>query len=224
MLSETFRKSRIFCSFSTRSSLLRRVRSGNEAAWFEFHDRYVRMVRHIGTQRGLSAVECDELMADVMLIFWRKIDSFFYDPGRGRFRSYLATIADFAARKIFRNNRKKPEIPFTGDYPADVDAAEMEEWRDHLLKTALAELRESVDTVTYEAFYMLAVQGRPVEEVSAVTRKSANTLYGIRFRCTRKLKRIISAYRKLEDGALDSAIRTEKAGRTESRKTPRPSE
>ena len=224
MLSETFRKSRVFCTFSTRSSLLRRMRSGNEAAWFEFHDRYVRMVRHIGKQRGLAPGECDELMIDVMLIFWKKMDAFFYDPVRGRFRSYLATIADFAARKILRNNRKQSELPLAGDYPADVDAAEMEEWRDHLLKTALAELRESVDTVTYEAFYMLAVQGRPVEEVSAVTRKSANTLYGIRFRCTRKLKRIIGDYRKLEDGALDSAIHTEKNGRTESRKTPRPSE
>jgi len=224
MLSETFRKSRIFCSFSTRSSLLNRMRSGNEAAWLEFHDRYVRMVRHIGARRGLAPGECDELMTDVMLIFWKKMDAFFYDPGRGRFRSYLATIADFAARRILRNNRKKSELPLSGDYPADVDAAEMEEWRDHLLKTALAELRESVDTVTYEAFYMLTVQGRPVDEVSAVTRKSANTLYGIRFRCIRKLKRIIGDYRKLEDKALDSAIRTENNGRTERRKTPRPSE
>ena len=224
MSSDTFRKSRAFCTFSTRSSFLRRVRSGNEAAWFEFHDRYVRMVRHIGAQRGLSAPECDELMVDVMLIFWKKMESFFYDPRRGRFRSYLAAIADLAARKVLRNNRKKSELPLSFDYPADVDVSEMEEWRNHLLKTALAELRESVDTVTYEAFYMLAVQGRPVEEVSAVTRKSANTLYGIRFRCIRKLKRIIGGYRQLEDGALNSAIRTEKAGRTESRKTPRLSE
>ena len=223
MLSETFRKSRVFCSFSTRSSFLRRVRSGNEAAWFEFHDRYVRMVRQIGAQRGLTSDECDELMVDVMLIFWKKMDAFFYDPGKGRFRSYLATIADFAARKVLRNHRKKSELPLSCDYPADVDASEMEEWKNHLLKTALAELRESVDTVTYEAFFMLAVQGRPVEEVSSVTCKSANTLYGIRFRCIRKLKSIIADYRQLEDGALDSAIRTEKAGRTERRKTPPPS-
>ena len=71
---------------------------------------------------------------------------------------------------------------------------------------------------------MLFCQGRSVEEVSAVTRKSPNTLYGIRFRCIRKLKRIIAEYRRFEDEALNSAIRTETADRTGRHKTPHPSE
>ena len=213
-----------FCAFSTRSSFLRRVKAGDESAWFEFHEKYVDMIRRIGVRQGLSLQECEDLMVEVMLVFWRKLDDFVYDPGRGRFRSYLGVIARYVSFRILRDNRPLPAPPLPESYPAEVDVAQMEAWRNYLLEKALEELRESVDTVTYEAFYMLFVQGRTIKEVSAVTRKSANALYGIRFRCAKKLKSIIAEYRRLEDAALNSPIRTEKACRTESRKTPRFSE
>ena len=222
MQTDMLRQSTRFCSFTTRSSFLARIRSGEESAWFEFHDKYVRMIRQIGTSRGLTPTECDDLMVDVMVIFWRKMETFVYDPERGRFRSFLGTIADFAALKILRRHRELPETPLIADYPAEVDSAEMEEYRRYIWGKALEELRESVDTVTYQAFYMLFCQGRSVEEVSAVTRKSANTLYGIRHRCIRKLKRIIAEYRRFEDEALSSATRTAKDGCTDCRKTPPP--
>ena len=74
----------------------------------------------------------------------------------------------------------------------------MDEWRDYLMQKALEELQNSVDTVTYQAFYMLVFQKRTIAEVSAVTRKTPNTLYGIRSRCTRKLKSIITTYRQFD--------------------------
>ena len=220
--SDMLRQSTRFCSFTTRSSFLKRLRAGEESAWFEFHDKYVRMIRQIGTSRGLTPTECDDLMVDVMVIFWRKMETFVYDPERGRFRSFLGAIADFASLKILRDQRKLSEAPPLADYPDEVDPADMEEWRRYIWEKALGELRESVDTVTYEAFHMLFCQGRPVEEVAAVTRKSPNTLYGIRHRCIRKLKRIIAEYRRFEDEVLSSATRTAGDGCTDCRKTPPP--
>ena len=219
---DSLQQSTRFCNFTTRSSFLNRVRAGDEAAWFEFHDKYIGMIRQIGASRGLTPTECDDLMVDVMVIFWRKMETFIYDPERGRFRSFLGAIADFAALKILRNQRKQSEASPLADYPAEVDPADMEEWRRYIWEKALGELRESVDTVTYEAFHMLFCQGRPMAEVSAVTRKSPNTLYGIRHRCIRKLKRIIAEYRRFEDEALSSATRTAEDGCTDCRKTPPP--
>ena len=223
MRRKDFLKSTHFSNFSTHSSFLNRVRSGDETAWFEFHEKYVRMIRHIGTMRGLTPTECDDLMIDVMVIFWKKAESFVYDPAHGRFRSYLGAIANFAALKILGKNRPQT-VPLPEDYPAEVDVPEMEKWHDYLLEKAIEELRESVDTVTYEAFYMLCIQERAVGDVAAVTRKSPNTLYGIRHRCLQKLKKIIAEYRRFEDAALSSAIHTETADRSSCRKTSRPSD
>ena len=222
MRREDFLNSTHFSNFSTHSSFLNRIKSGDETAWFKFHERYVRMIRHIGTLRGLTPAECDDLMIDVMVIFWKKAESFVYDPEHGRFRSYLGAIANFAALKLLGKNRPQTG-PLPEDYPAEVDVTEMEKWHDYLLGKAVEELRESVDTVTYEAFYMLCIQERSVSDVAAVTRKSPNTLYGIRHRCLQKLKKIIAEYRRFEDAALSSAIHTETDDRPSCRKTPPPS-
>ena len=202
MLADTLLSGFKISSFGTRSSFLDRIRSGDETAWFDFHRRYVKMIHHIGAQRGLSTAECDDLMVEVMLIFWKKMDRFVYDPNRGKFRSYIGKIAELLSLKILRDDRKNPAIEFSEEYPADVDAACMKEWNEYLMSRALEDLRSSVDTVTYQAFYMLMFQHRTVAEVSAVTRKSANTIYGIRSRCVKKLKKIIAGYRQFDEEHL----------------------
>ena len=185
-------------SSATRSSFLEKIRSGDEKAWFQFREKYIQMIRHIGRLRGLTDEECDDLMTEVMVIFWKKMEHFIYDSTRGKFRSYLGRIADFASLKMLRKKRKDVTCPLTGDYPDELDCTAMDEWRDYLMQKALEELQNSVDTVTYQAFYMLVFQKRTIAEVSAVTRKTPNTLYGIRSRCTRKLKTIITAYRQFD--------------------------
>lgn len=202
MLGDTLLSGFKISSFGTRSSFLDKIRSGDETAWFDFHRRYVKMIHHIGIQRGLSNAECDDLMIEVMLIFWKKMDNFVYDPNRGKFRSYLGKIAELLSLKILRNDRKNPSLELPCEYPADVDVASMEEWNEYLMSRALEDLRASVDTITYQAFYMLVFQRRSVAEVSAVTRKSANTIYGIRSRCVKKLKKIIAAYRQFDEETL----------------------
>ena len=202
MLGDTLLSGFKISSFGTRSSFLDKIRSGDETAWFDFHRRYVKMIHHIGIQRGLSNAECDDLMIEVMLIFWTKMDNFVYDPNRGKFRSYLGKIAELLSLKILRNDRKNPSLELPCEYPSDVDVASMEEWNEYLMSRALEDLRASVDTITYQAFYMLVFQRRSVAEVSAVTRKSANTIYGIRSRCVKKLKKIIAAYRQFDEETL----------------------
>jgi RNA polymerase sigma-70 factor (ECF subfamily) len=204
MLVDTLLSGLKISSFGTRSSFLDKIRSGNESAWFDFHRRYVKMIHHIGTQRGLSNAECDDLMIEVMLIFWKKMDNFVYDPHRGKFRSYIGRIAELLSLKILRDDRKNPAVELSDEYPADIDSTCMDEWNEYLMDRALEDLRASVDTVTYQAFYMLVFQHRTVAEVSAVTRKSANTIYGIRSRCVKKLKKIIAGYRQFDEETLRS--------------------
>ena len=190
-------------SLTTQTSLLREIQSGSESAWHDFYSRYAAMISKIGEKRHLTAEECDDLMIDVMVIFWKKVDAYLADPHRGKFRKYLAKLASGAAAKIFHKNRPTAALPpEEPDYPSDVDEFYMEEWRNFILKRALEDLKNNVDSDTYNVFYMSVVQNRPVEDIAKVTRKTPNNIYVIRSRCLQKLKQLIAFYRQCEDAEL----------------------
>ena len=189
-------------SLTTSSTLLHEIQLGSENAWHDFYSRYADMISRVGEKRHLTAEECDDLMIDVMVIFWKKVDSFLADPNRGKFRTYLTAVAAKAAEKIFRKNRQQPPPAVEDDYPDDIDVYYMEEWRNFIFKQALEELQEAVDTDTYNVFYMSVVQKRPVEDIAKVTRKTPNNIYVIRSRCTKKLKQLIANYRQREESEL----------------------
>ena len=211
----SFRRSRASLPSTTRSSFLRRVRAGNEQAWCEFYRRYAGMIADIGRRRGLTPEEREEMYNDVLLTFWKKIDTFIYDRSRGTFRGYLAAIADFISLRLFRKRQLRQKRFVEAeleDYPCEVDPAVMEEWRNFVLDKALEELQTQVDTETWETFHMSFVQGRPVEEVASVTRKSPGNIYVIRSRCLRRLREILRAFRQSGE--------SEPSGHSQSRKLP----
>lgn len=196
--------SRNWKNYTTHTSFLERVKSGSEEAWNEFFNKYSGMIRNIGKKRNLSPEDCDDLMVEVMTIFWQKLDTFFYDRERGKFRSYLSKIANLSAFRIFNRNNKTPESTVLTDaeYPAEVDALFMKEWQDFLLQKAMDEVKDSVDTEVWQAFYMSGIQNRPVEEVAKITRKSANNIYVIRSRITKKLQKLIASYKEAAENEL----------------------
>ena len=193
-------------SYTTDRSLLRHVQQGNEDAWNRFYQKYIGMIHSIGKKRRLTPEERDELMIDVMTIFWRKMEHFIYDRNRGKFRSYLGKIADYCAMQIFSKKEDDPEIISDPkmDYPNDVDDALMEDWQNYLLDKALEALRENVDTEVYQVFYMSFIQKCPVAEIAAITRKTPNNIYVIRSRCLSKLTALIKEFRQLDDQMLSS--------------------
>ena len=72
----------------------------------------------------------------------------------------------------------------------------MAEWQAFILERALEDLKNHVDSDTYNVFYMSVVQNRPVEDIAKVTRKTPNNIYVIRSRCLQKLKQLIADYKR----------------------------
>ena len=128
--------------YTTRKSLLDQVQAGNEEAWREFYQKYRGMIVAIGRNRHLSEEECDELLQDVMRIFWKRMERFTYDPDKGKFRGYLSRITHYAAMKKW--NQRGPETvteeSIPEEYGDEVDRALMEEYESFILREALKEV------------------------------------------------------------------------------------
>ena len=201
-------------AFTTRKSLLAKVRAGDEVSWTEFYAAYKPLVLLCGQDCMLTPDENDELVQQVMSEIFRKDilgkynpdhipDDvvFHYDPARGRFRHYLRGIIRNQALKIIQKRKSFAELdnPKQQHPEASVDVWNDlwdEEWKRHVLAMALTELKGHVQPETYMAFEMYAIQERPVQEVAAFLNLSIASIYTAKSRCVVALKEIIS---KLEE-------------------------
>ena len=80
-------------SLTTNITLLEKITDGDEISWNKFYEIYSPLIRTSGEQWHLNESECDELVQDVMVNFFKRAKTFRYDRSRGSFRSYLRTIA-----------------------------------------------------------------------------------------------------------------------------------
>ena len=201
-------------AFTTRKSLLAKVRAGDEVSWAEFYAAYKPLILLCGQDCKLTPDENDELVQQVMSeIFQKDIVGkydpdhipddvvFHYDPAHGRFRHYLRGIIRNHALKLYQKRKRFVEFDASAQQIAEpsVDVWNElwdEEWKRHVFAMALTELKGHVQPETYVAFEMYAIQERPVQEVASFLNLSIASVYTAKSRCVAALKEIIS---KLED-------------------------
>jgi len=195
-------------AYTTRKSLLRKVREGDEIGWREFYCTYRPLILRRGMDFKLRPQELDDLLQRVMEEFFQKellavkfdIDNippeltFRYDNGRGRFRDFLRRVVTNHACKILRARRD--QRPLDGDSPlpdpeAGEDARWEQEWRCHLLNEALRELRNQVAPVTFQAFEMSSLKEHGARETAAFLGISPAAVYTARSRCLARLRKIV---------------------------------
>lgn len=196
-------------AYTTKKSLLRKVREGDEIGWHEFYETYKPLILRRGMDFSLRTQELAELVQKVMLEFFQKglfhsrydIDNvpeeltFRYDEKKGRFRDFLRRVVTNHALKILRSRRD--QAPLDGlahaipDPSCSCDEQWENEWRQHLMTQALAELRGQVASVTYQAFEMYAMKRKSVTDTAEFLNLSVSSVYTARSRCVAKLKAII---------------------------------
>ena len=172
-------------AFTTRKSLLAKVRSGDEVSWREFYETYKPLILLCGGDHHLTADEKEELISKVMCeIFQKDIVGkydpekipdgvvFKYDPAKGRFRHFLRKIIRNQALGIIR--KRSRHVSLDGpDAPDPVAEDEWEsdwarEWQRHLYIEALKELKLRVDAKTYSAFELYAVNCTDIIQADGV--------------------------------------------------------
>ncbi len=179
---------------TTSVTFLERITAGDEISWNQFMEIYSPLIRLVGGDWGLSAVERDELVQDVMVNFFKASRNFRYDKGRGSFRAYLRTIVRNCVFAIIR--KREHDIGCPDKEPsASVDCAFEEkwdsEWRNHLLGEALNVLKREMDAISYRAFYRYAIEGEDPSRVAAELGLSVNAVYVNKCRALGRLRHIV---------------------------------
>lgn len=190
---------------TTSKTLLDKLQSGDAVSWTEFFDRYREIIISLGNLKGLTPEECDDLVQEVMLCFFKNSKTFVFNPQIARFRTYFgriiqARIFDLLRRR-YQSNRlasgmEEPDGPELETPDFLLNEALLCEWRKLLLEDALALLRKRVAPETYLAFDLHMRQALPVEEVMRTLSVNRQFVYTAKTRCLKTLKQIIADWNR----------------------------
>jgi RNA polymerase sigma factor (sigma-70 family) len=184
--------------FTTRITLLEKVRQGNNPGWDEFAQIYKPLIFLRGRDRGLDNHELDDLAQQVFLNLYEKESVQKYENDRGRFRDYLRTIIDRRAFDLLRKRKTiKPEDHEELSPSEDSEMTQRweTEWKNHLYHQALEIIRPEVSTKTLEAFELSLEHKLCPEAIAKQLDISVDSVYVAKHRV---LKRLAPIIRQLE--------------------------
>lgn len=177
---------------TTRASLLVRIRDPRDAeAWRVFDEIYRPMLIRFACARGLHQADAEDVVQHCMTTVHEHIGGFDYNPQKGRFKSWLRTIINNRIRNFFRVRReyhgKTQELRQVADQELTPEELFEKLWMQEHLRHCLRQLRENVDQTTFKAFHDYVIDQKPAEEVCGELGITADNLYSIKWRMTRKV-------------------------------------
>ncbi len=178
----------------TRSSLLMRVKDHRDhAAWEEFLGIYRSVVHRFARQHGLQDADAQDLAQNVLTAVACQIDDWQPDRSRGRFRTWLLKVAFNQTMTLFR--RRRCDVAQGGTTAAvamqllpDAATTLQLNYRREIFRQIAAEIRQEFEEVTWQAFWMTAVENHSVADVAERLQLSVGAVYTARSRVFRRLK------------------------------------
>jgi RNA polymerase sigma-70 factor (ECF subfamily) len=161
----------------TSPTLLGRLRQApaDQAAWGLFVDRYGPRLYAWCRHWRLQHADAQDVTQVVLTKLAQKLRTFAYDRGRS-FRGWLKTLTDRACSDLLQA-RQRPgagsgdsrvaELLQTVAARADLGRRLEEEYDRELLEEAMARVRRRVQARTWDAFRLLALEGRSGAEAAA---------------------------------------------------------
>lgn len=178
----------------TRSSLLLRLGDArDDEAWRSFDETYRELIERYCRSRGLRAADADDVRQVVLMSLARAFKGFRYQPGRGRFHSYLGRVVDNAIRRMRVADRRAPELlddallaRLARAEDADVDEAWECEWVGHHLRLAMRTVRASFEPRSMAMFDRI-LAGSGTEAVAEEFGVSPQAVHKVKQRIRRRL-------------------------------------
>lgn len=177
----------------TSESLLRRVRNpADSRSWREFSLLYSPLLTRYARARGLARTDAEDIAQECMRILVKRLPGFEYCRKKGRFSSWLRTVANNEVNRMLSKRRPSRASTSVLRSLRQQERGELAVWegiwlRDHL-RFCLASVRDELAQKTFEAFRLVVLDERPVAEVCTSLDMNRNQVYLAKSRVLRRLK------------------------------------
>ncbi|MEK6263071.1 MAG: sigma-70 family RNA polymerase sigma factor [Planctomycetota bacterium] len=183
----------------TRASLILRLPSTADAeAWREFVSIYEPFVYRFARRGALQDADARELVQNVLLAVARAVGRWRPDGDRGKFRTWLFRIARNQLIDLLGKRRRQAAgrggTSFLGvlDQQPALDGWSDEDvklsHRRELFRWAAERVKGTVKEATWRAFWLTAVEDRPVDDVAHTLGLSTGAVYIARSRVLARLR------------------------------------
>ena len=185
----------------TRSSLVLRLRDDRDGdAWRAFVDVYAPAVFAFARRQGLQDADAADVAQDVCRKVAAALRAGGYDAGRGAFRPWLFGVVRNELKMFWRTQgrhaRGTGDTDFLRVLAELPEPAAEETWdlevRRRLFSWACDRVRPTVAPATWQAFWMLAVEGSDGEAAAHATGLTAAAAYLAKSRVLAKLRQAVA--------------------------------
>ncbi|MEM0924755.1 MAG: sigma-70 family RNA polymerase sigma factor [Planctomycetota bacterium] len=199
---------------ATRRSLILQLGTRSDAAWAEFLQIYEKAIIGYCIRRGLQEADAHDVAQAVYQAIDRKIPDWDPDASRGSFRAWIfrvtrnMTVDHLTARSrnpISGSDTRTDELlsqvydpsGFSDGSPTGFHLA----LRRSLFEWACGQVQAEVQSVTWQAFSLCAIDGRKPREVASLLEISVGNVYTAKCRVMAKIRDVVESW-DLDDFAL----------------------
>ena len=162
----------------TRISLLDALSKGDkQTAWAMFYRQYAVLISNWCRRWGASAEDSEDIVQETLLVVFRKIAAFQYDPNRS-FRSWLKKVAYRIWLRVFQDKKQASSSPESAAVIAKNDLRlliafkEFGDILDHVIvqeihNIALCNVRKKVSERNWVCYQRCDIQNLEKTEVAA---------------------------------------------------------
>lgn len=182
----------------TRLSLIGRLHDKDDGdAWTEFVQTYEPLILAVARRRGMQHADAAEVAQEVLNRVAGSIEKWNPDPAKGAFRGWLYRVTRNMTIDYLRRNRRwrSSEGDAGLEAIASPSADESQEFRieyeRQLFSWAAGKVRPSFKAENWQAFWLSAVEERPIEEVATQLGLSRGQIYVARSRIMARISSVI---------------------------------
>jgi RNA polymerase sigma-70 factor (ECF subfamily) len=184
---------------STSSTLLVQAAARDPQAWERLVRLYGPILYHWARRWGLQEPDAADIVQEVFRALLSGLDSFRRDQPQQSFRAYLATITRNKLRDRHRRHQRSAQAAGGSDAHAmlqqhadpsnDLDPqAAWNQLQSGLWRRALDLVRGEFETTTWEAFWRVTVEERPVADVAQELGLSKPAVRQAKYRVLKRLR------------------------------------
>lgn len=172
----------------TSLSLLDAVRRGDdEIAWQRMFEVYKPLIEKWLRRFSAPNQDIDDLVQDVLTVVVKKIEGFERKSQTGAFRAWLRNTTQNILYQLWRKKKFTPVAHGDSDFQEVLNQLQVEtselsqqwnrEYDDYILKSVLKTVQGEFAAQTWDAFKMVAIEGRPSREVAEELGMTINAVF-----------------------------------------------